>query len=39
MIYTKFFAMLNSHVKTVAEFILQKSSPYKIIVTNLHNFV
>ena len=31
--------MLNSEIKMFAEFILQKRSPYKILVTNLHNFV
>ena len=31
--------MFDSQVKTVAEFILQKRSPYKILVPNLHDFV
>ena len=31
--------MFNSQVKTVAEFLLQKRNPYKILVPNLHNFV
>ena len=31
--------MFNSQVKTVAEFILEKGNPYKMLALNLYNFV
>ena len=31
--------MFNSQVKMVAEFILHKRRPYKILMLNLHNFL
>ena len=34
-----FCSMFNSLVKTVAEFILNKGNPYKMLVRNLYNFV
>ena len=34
-----FCSMFNSLVKTVAEFILNKENPYKMLVPNLYNFV
>ena len=34
-----FCSMFNSQVKTVAEFILEKGNPYKMLAPNLYNFI
>ena len=34
-----FCSMFNSQVETVAEFLLKKGNPYKMLAPNLYNFV